>query len=376
MDSPFSDRLHTNYVPSDTEVTLIQDDLVSHSKELDRLDALIRDLTAQRDRVQNYIAAHSALITPARRLPHDVVEAIFLACLPVGRYPVMSASQAPLLLLRICSAWRAIALSTPRLWASLHLVIDFTLHMESRTGTAALSEWLKRSAACPLSLTIFELPMTSTTVITRSLVSRSPESVSALLQTLTSTADRWRNLDLVYLPPNEWTRFSKPDTPMLAAFHLESEIPLPHLPSWRLFKGPHLRRISLQLPRLNQVALGVVRACDQLTHLSLRGKEGYFPPLSEAEVVEILKQCTRLISLRLHLRKHSVGRMQGPLLLPCLESLTFLQPTLGDPRSLVENLRMPNLRHFEIPQGRYYTDGSSTPFLAILATHSPLLESL
>ncbi|KAJ7634614.1 hypothetical protein FB45DRAFT_909361, partial [Roridomyces roridus] len=43
-------------------------------------------------------------------------------CLPTHRNCVMDASEAPLLLGRISSAWRALSLATPRLWASLHIV--------------------------------------------------------------------------------------------------------------------------------------------------------------------------------------------------------------------------------------------------------------
>ncbi|KAJ7603238.1 hypothetical protein DFH06DRAFT_954931, partial [Mycena polygramma] len=51
----------------------------------------------------------------------DVVEQIFLVCLPARHNAVMSPAEAPLLLGQICSAWGSIALAMPRLWASLHI---------------------------------------------------------------------------------------------------------------------------------------------------------------------------------------------------------------------------------------------------------------
>ncbi|KAJ7823981.1 hypothetical protein B0H14DRAFT_2369873 [Mycena olivaceomarginata] len=115
MESRFSHRFNTNYVPSGEEIKIIQMNLVSHTQELARIDERIRELSAQRDQIQTHIDSHKALISHPRRLLVDILREIFVACLPVNRNAVMSAQEAPLLLGRICSAWRTIALSTPRL---------------------------------------------------------------------------------------------------------------------------------------------------------------------------------------------------------------------------------------------------------------------
>ncbi|KAJ6612633.1 hypothetical protein B0H10DRAFT_1691042, partial [Mycena sp. CBHHK59/15] len=88
--------------------------------ELARLESLIHKLIAQRDSVKNYIEQHRALTTRPRRIPQEILEKIFLDCLPTHRNVVMSASEARLLLGRICGAWRSIAFAIPRIWASLH----------------------------------------------------------------------------------------------------------------------------------------------------------------------------------------------------------------------------------------------------------------
>ncbi|KAJ7892808.1 hypothetical protein B0H14DRAFT_2685809, partial [Mycena olivaceomarginata] len=77
------------------------------------------------DQIQAYIGSHKALISHPRRLPVDILREIFVACLPVDRNAVMSAQEAPLLLGRICSTWRSIVLTTPRLWASLHASFEY-----------------------------------------------------------------------------------------------------------------------------------------------------------------------------------------------------------------------------------------------------------
>ncbi|KAJ6530266.1 hypothetical protein B0H19DRAFT_904173, partial [Mycena capillaripes] len=120
MESPFRQHLNTNYAPTDAEIDRIRAHLAPHEAELARLEALIRDLTAQRDRVKDHVDSHRALISHPRRLPQDLIEQIFLACLPTHRNAVMSPAEAPLLLGHICSAWRSVSFSMPRLWASLH----------------------------------------------------------------------------------------------------------------------------------------------------------------------------------------------------------------------------------------------------------------
>ncbi|KAJ7140940.1 hypothetical protein C8R44DRAFT_604248, partial [Mycena epipterygia] len=152
MESEFTHQLHTNYVPSEQEIEHIQTDLASRSQELVRIDERIRELSAQRDEIQCYIDSHKALISHPRRLPPDIVREIFVACLPTDRNAVMSAQEAPLILCRICNAWRDIARSTPKLWATLHVPVDFILAKEPRMP--AVAEWLQLSGASPVSLSV------------------------------------------------------------------------------------------------------------------------------------------------------------------------------------------------------------------------------
>ncbi|KAJ7455745.1 hypothetical protein FB451DRAFT_1048763, partial [Mycena latifolia] len=119
----FRRSLHTNYVPSDSAVKGIQSHLISHHFNWRcplRLEGLIKDLSAKRQEILNYIAAHETLTSPARQLRRDIVQEIFLACLPTHRNAVMSAKEAPLILARIYSAWQTLALSIP----ALHIPLE------------------------------------------------------------------------------------------------------------------------------------------------------------------------------------------------------------------------------------------------------------
>ncbi|KAF8138028.1 hypothetical protein K438DRAFT_1543783, partial [Mycena galopus ATCC 62051] len=123
MSSPFASKLGTNYCPLDKEVLEIQALLVEPLSRLQSLDNRIAELqnaidelAKKRATVSAYVDAHRALISPIRRFPLDMLQEIFVACLPTHRNCVMSATESPVLLGRICSSWRTISLSTPRLW--------------------------------------------------------------------------------------------------------------------------------------------------------------------------------------------------------------------------------------------------------------------
>ncbi|KAJ7151795.1 hypothetical protein C8R43DRAFT_1004394 [Mycena crocata] len=124
-ESPCKEHLNTNYIPTDSEIEDIHSHLVPHEAKLERLNVLLSDLSAQRDRLQDYVDSHKALISYARRLPQDILEIIFLECLPTHRNAVMAPSDPPQLLCHICSAWRSIALSLPIIRTSLHISARF-----------------------------------------------------------------------------------------------------------------------------------------------------------------------------------------------------------------------------------------------------------
>jgi hypothetical protein len=122
-DSPLADKLHTNYVPSDAELELLLAFLVEPKNELARIDAQINELMVERSSLSATIDAHKALISPMRRVPEDILCEVFIACLPTAHNALIDADEAPMLLGRIFRHWRAVAYSTPRLWASLHVPV-------------------------------------------------------------------------------------------------------------------------------------------------------------------------------------------------------------------------------------------------------------
>ncbi|KAF7309152.1 F-box domain-containing protein [Mycena kentingensis (nom. inval.)] len=177
--SPFG----TNAVPTDVEARLIRASMSAPQEELARLDALIATSTARRQSLCDYIAACDALLSPARRLPPEVVSEVFLACLPDEHNPSMSAQDAPLKLGHICRAWREIALSNPRLWSSVHIVYPLVVARDD--GIELLLNWLELSGVLPLLISFVGDPK----------VADHP-AAQFLITNLLATSDRWEYLEL------------------------------------------------------------------------------------------------------------------------------------------------------------------------------------
>ncbi|KIM41518.1 hypothetical protein M413DRAFT_42372, partial [Hebeloma cylindrosporum] len=89
--------------------------------EIQRLDELMDTLKMRRQTIQKIINDHNIILSPVRGLPPDVLQEIFFHCLPTHHNPIIKSSEPPLLLTRICSSWRAIALSSPRIWSKIHI---------------------------------------------------------------------------------------------------------------------------------------------------------------------------------------------------------------------------------------------------------------
>ena len=109
---------------------------------------LIQDLSELTTLISRY---HIAL-APHKRLPREMLQHIFhyvfLGCDISGP----SLHSAPLLLGRICSAWRRIVLHMPELWKDVHFFVE-NAYSPSQKINAALM-WFSRARDSPLSLTI------------------------------------------------------------------------------------------------------------------------------------------------------------------------------------------------------------------------------
>ncbi|KAJ7133614.1 hypothetical protein C8R44DRAFT_611447, partial [Mycena epipterygia] len=121
--SPFADKLKTNYISSNKEIgeihTLVVeplDQLARLDTEIDEMQAVLDQLKAKRHLLKEGIEDYRTLSSPMRRIPRDVLQEIFISCIPTKHNAVIHPREAPMLLGRVCSYWRNVAHSTPNIW--------------------------------------------------------------------------------------------------------------------------------------------------------------------------------------------------------------------------------------------------------------------
>jgi hypothetical protein len=364
MDSPFTHLLTTNYVPSKDEVHQINKLLVGSVSQFDLLDAeilrlqkVIDGLSLKRAQLHSDIVGHRALTTPMRRIPEELLQEIFIRCLPVDHNALMSATQAPLLLGQVCSQWRSVSSSTPRLWSSLHIAVtevpppwiwgepnarvepvDDALHPE------AVRMWLGRSGALPLSISLY-YPSSPT----------SANGEKQMISSLTPFASRWRHIILLVSAAAFplIASLSSAATPLLETFSLQNiatTIPSQIQPSCDIFKAPRLRVAKSSHPMMIPEGMEWSR----LTSLSLESKGNGMEGLSPAMALKMLRECPNLIDCRLgfgwiHPDADSFNNL-GIVTMPSLQTLSMKEAPINL-KTFYDQLDLPGLvtLHLSVP---------------------------
>jgi len=126
--SPVSSILHTNCIPTDSEtvqilqvVQEVEPEITRLEREISRAKDVLMKLEMKHWELRKFQSDHWALPTPARHLIPEILSEIFIQCLPDPSFdgPWNSPWETPedtlLSLGQICSSWRMVALSTPKL---------------------------------------------------------------------------------------------------------------------------------------------------------------------------------------------------------------------------------------------------------------------
>ncbi|KAJ6472797.1 hypothetical protein DFH09DRAFT_1475082 [Mycena vulgaris] len=384
MSSPFTSKLGTNYCPSDEEAIAIQTLLVEPTRRLQCLDDEITDLQKaveklrdERDKLGAYVDAHMALISPVRRLPLDIIQEIFIACLPAHRNCVMSAVEAPVLLGRICSSWRTISLSTPHLWSKLHVVeptqpphfavfILFDKKVAQRLETTKM--WLGRSGQCPLSISV-------------NAIASEAGFAAEIIQALLPFKSRWEHIAFTAKSSvfEALSHLTEVDVPMLKSIHM-TEID-DHISfrwdSLQLLRSADI--LSAYISGGSFTPLELPLSWNGLRDLSIqRGWARDGVALSRDTVLQLFSRCPQLRTCRLQLHgdfeNHS--SLEEPILeLPFLHTLAI--ECFGTPSTIIpplfDRLSFPQLRSLTL-HGRIGYDDHTLygPFFAA----APRIESL
>ncbi|KAK0222103.1 hypothetical protein IW262DRAFT_955889 [Armillaria fumosa] len=159
-----SDILGTNHAPDERDCDVIQTSLSEQEQLLEQVRAQKADLeqqlsvvTQREAQIVKSIADHRTLLraSPIRSLPAELLGEIFSAhCAKPGLYDSSGVTfrKSRLRLLWVCSRWREVALSTPRIWVALP--VDCASYRTEGAGSkiSVLEKWVSSSGRLPLSI--------------------------------------------------------------------------------------------------------------------------------------------------------------------------------------------------------------------------------
>ncbi|KIM43886.1 hypothetical protein M413DRAFT_25406 [Hebeloma cylindrosporum] len=358
-------QIGTNYIPSEEELGYIKDSilpaptekLASLEIEIYRIHEIYSSLLEQRQALLDEIEGYRSLISPARRLPVDVLQEVFLHTLPTDYNAVMDSHECPIFLTQICRGWRSIALSTPLLWSSIHIPVPHItrVHLqqwgsrnfvdlpeEFRTSTLSslknyatiISKWLARSGASPLRITLHDAQSSSVP----------KEHYEIIINSFLPFANRWKKLVLDTYSPflGSIAELTASDVPILESLALHD------LASDAIDPDSHPI-----LDNLNDFSLKWA----QLTDIKLRsGSNNWGNPNiingTLSNLVLILSLSPSLINFHSEIRLLPDSAVAIPssitsLPLPHLQKLVYYDAGV-DCRLLFELLDVPSLLHLKI----------------------------
>jgi hypothetical protein len=314
--------------------------------------------------VKVFHSDHLALLTPARRLIPEVLSEIFIQCLPsFDHLSTQTPQGTPMYLGQICSGWRAVALSTPKLWATFVMTTCIR-------GTHLLRhnlehEWFSRSADHPLSLSI------------------SLSDDERQIDAITRVSDRWSYVSFNMSLRNA-RRFSNIKSRLALLQHLELGI----------FYAHHLSSCNCPLdifedaPRLHSLSI-MVDFNQPISHFTLKLPWSQLKQLcvmgwSRENSVKTLQKCTNLVHFTYKLdawagdgqtNETSVAfPLEDLVYLPCLQSIDLYEQRNSGFNFLLDHLIVSALR--DVTLGGQFSPIACHQFTSLLQRSSCYVQNL
>ncbi|GBE87856.1 hypothetical protein SCP_1200810 [Sparassis crispa] len=272
------------------------------------------------------------------RLPVELLTEIFLDL--TYSYPhhqsgaYASLGTAPLLLCRICSLWRRVALRTPALWCWFSL--SYGLSVSPFVGPKLMRCWLERSGSLPLRFTFAWY---------QDYISANHISQDVVVEMLRIFADyitRWEEVTISTHTPLSLAQPSSP-APLLRVLRLEGPevgrvtlLPFTSAPQLRSLRWCLSERISGPL----QSITGVPWA--QLTELQLDNA------LSLYQCFKLLKMCPALVQCYLLVSHADHNNFPSNLRITHATLRDFAITVFTDVSPLLRSLVLPALQKFEV----------------------------
>ncbi|KAJ2912228.1 hypothetical protein MD484_g8187, partial [Candolleomyces efflorescens] len=281
--SPFARHLNTNYVPSAIEIHHIRSLADEQQKVVDALNVEIEALVKRRDEHAKFVKEHSALLSPVRRMPNDILSLIFLFCLPSNLFqssPTKSGDHPALVISAVCQRWRHLSLDTPLLWTVIDIQVpwlpdpqEYRWHdsmaywgKQVQAILARTQLWISRSANCPLTVSFSGgLTLPEDTDLSEEPALTATQLMRSLVTALCDVSYRWK---AVYFSVemgideavNEFFQLPPDKIPLLETLFVNVLLTSPSLVN-RLSQGEQLMEITtarelIKAPRLRRLGVG------------------------------------------------------------------------------------------------------------------------
>ncbi|KJA23752.1 hypothetical protein HYPSUDRAFT_571610 [Hypholoma sublateritium FD-334 SS-4] len=359
-----------------------------------KLDEKIMRLHMQKSALTAEDAGHRAALVlcqkihaPIRRLSFDVLSEIAWHCIPsqpIGQSNSSRRSKMhkrfPFVFTHVCSSWRAAALSSPRIWTTLHLTIGKMYSSVSMNNlTQIMEEWFGRARQLPLSLFLYiddsaydfrrymmsfradndetrlESPLghfltSLSPFIPRferlSIRSQQKECLRAIL----AHPVTWdlRNLQSLHIRSSAYYSFSGENTPDRTNSHL-------------FIATPVLTHLNLDCMVARHAELKHTFPWSQLTHLNIPTS------MSVPDWVTVMDLCTSLKTAKFALADFAPTNFplrRSSSTHDDLESLSFHLPSSNpcsySPLELLRAFRLPNLKHLDTSRDSSRHEETST----------------
>ncbi|KAH9484772.1 hypothetical protein JR316_0001674 [Psilocybe cubensis] len=318
------------------------------------LEMQLKGLRDKRRKVDKTISCYNNVMSPIRRIPADIFREIFFHCVDNDCDHDLSTTRAPMLLTHVCSFWRSIALSSPLLWARMHITFNCTRpkYDDALSSSDDLMDSSKVESHNQPTSTQDD--------------SKSSHLSRRLLMDLVVEAHRWQNVELT-MPVQKYATLAAAIGRMplgnlatlRVSHHNQGEwdnylIHPRDIPNSELVT-PDLKRYSLHVPP--DFITKVASPWATLTHLSLHSY------ISTLEASKTLAQCFRLVHLKMILVP-TVAEWNGndvlypPLHLPELRALYVSDQASNILCSFYDSFVVPQL---EVLSYHSKSSSSSTP---------------
>ncbi|KAJ7131395.1 hypothetical protein C8R44DRAFT_57172 [Mycena epipterygia] len=217
ISSRLAHLLESNIPPLELEIPAIQQIIAENQTRVDALNVQIDVLRTamarlidEREEREKCVRKHTAVVSPIRRMPSELMREIFALTLPHTRQlGDMTANCAPWCLGHICRSWRDWALADPSLWCSIEIFnnhYSYPLSVETQ---------LLRSGNMPLAVAFdscdcenvverrlwdFLLPLCDRWSIFRLRCRRERSNLSKQLDVVQGRIPQLKKLELIALP--------------------------------------------------------------------------------------------------------------------------------------------------------------------------------